>query len=502
VPARVAAAVVAILAAGAALRFWHIGGGIPYNLGQDEPQIMERVVHMMKTGDLNPHFFDWPSLTFYLQLAVAVATFLLGSMQGLWAHLDHVSAANFYLTGRQFTAIVGTATILLTFAAARRWGHGVALLAAALVAVNPNHVRESHYVLTDVPTTFFTTLALWLSLRAWEQRTWGRLLAASAAAGLAASCKYNGAIAVVMPLAVAITGGGGVAGAATRVSGVMGVMLAAFVAGTPYALLDLPKFLNDYARLAAIFARERGGEPGWSLYLKYLSGAMAWPALAAAFAGGLLLLRRMVTGPARAPAVMLVGFSILYFTVLAGSFQIYGRYMLPLYPFLSTMAAIAAFTLADAAGWLLRSTGRARTSWLAVAVSAVVLAAPVARAVDFGGSLGRPSTVEQAYQWLLANAAPGTAVAVEAGALQLPPPYRTVRVRSLLDRTMDDYRQEGVEYLLAASPAFQAALADPQKEREAYVAYRTLLGAALEVAAFDGAPDVSGPTIRVYRLPK
>ena len=33
----------------------------------------------------------------------------------------------------------------------------------------PLHVRESHYVLTDVPLTFFVTLTLLLSLRAHER---------------------------------------------------------------------------------------------------------------------------------------------------------------------------------------------------------------------------------------------------------------------------------------------------------------------------------------------
>lgn len=37
-----------------ALRVWHLGAGIPYALGIDEPQIMERAVRMMKTGDFNP----------------------------------------------------------------------------------------------------------------------------------------------------------------------------------------------------------------------------------------------------------------------------------------------------------------------------------------------------------------------------------------------------------------------------------------------------------------
>ena len=40
-------------------------------LGVDEPEVMERAVRMMKTGDFNPHFFDYPSLYMYVQAVVA-----------------------------------------------------------------------------------------------------------------------------------------------------------------------------------------------------------------------------------------------------------------------------------------------------------------------------------------------------------------------------------------------------------------------------------------------
>ena len=50
-----------VLAVAAVLRFWSLGYGIPYALGVDEPEIMERVVDMMKSGDFNPHFFDYPA---------------------------------------------------------------------------------------------------------------------------------------------------------------------------------------------------------------------------------------------------------------------------------------------------------------------------------------------------------------------------------------------------------------------------------------------------------
>ena len=55
-------ALTAVLAVALALRVVGVGTGLPYSLGVDEPEILERVFRMMKTGNFNPNFFDWPSL--------------------------------------------------------------------------------------------------------------------------------------------------------------------------------------------------------------------------------------------------------------------------------------------------------------------------------------------------------------------------------------------------------------------------------------------------------
>jgi 4-amino-4-deoxy-L-arabinose transferase-like glycosyltransferase len=386
----------------------------------------------------------------------------------------------------------------VTFAAARRWGAGTALLAAALIAVNPNHVRESHYVLTDVPTAFFTTLTLLLSLRAYERPTIGRLLWAAASAGLAASCKYNGAIAIVMPLIVALTSGGGLVAGTRRTLAVIGIAVLAFLAGTPYAVLDLPAFLNDYARLASTFARERPGEAGWSLYLKHVSGSLAWPAFLLAIGGGLIIVRRILTGPARVPALMVTGFTLVYFVVMARSFQIYGRYMLPLYPALSIMAAVATVGLME---WSKRAIKpRAAAVMVTGALVAMPLAMPTITAVSLSQSMGRRSTIDLAYEWILAHVPPGAKVAVETGGPQLPSQYQTLGVKSLTERSYDDYVREGVTYFVASSPRYQAALTDPRANADASIAYRTLLDRTAEVAEFDASPGVGGPSVHLYRI--
>jgi hypothetical protein len=496
-PTAVIASIVIVVTAGV-LRLSHIGIGIPHNVGVDEPQIMNRVVAMMRTGDLNPHFFDWPSLTFYLNLVVSCLVFMGGAMRGLWGSLDQVSANDLYLGGRIFTALVGTATVGLTIAAARRWSTTAALVAGALMAVVPGHVRESHYVLTDVPTAFFTTLTLLLALRALEKDTMGRVLWAAAMAGLAASCKYNGGIALIMPLIVVWSRGGGMVTLLNRTLAVAGIGLAAFLAGTPYAVLDLPKFLNDYARLASMFANRAVAETGWTIYPKHILGAIAWPAVIASLVGAALALRRFITGPGRAGAAALLAFAILYFMVMARSHQMYARYLLPLYPCLCVFCGLTASAFVDALRQ--RRMAGLRLALPAAAFAIVLLAMPASSAIGMVRSMGQTSTGDLAYRWFLDNVPKGTKVAVEAGALLLPGEYQTVGVPSLLRKSYADYVADGVTYFLAASADFQGTLSDPVRNPEASAAYRTFFSDAVVVAAFDPLPNVTGPRLRIYRI--
>ena len=180
-------ALAVVVAFGAALRFWNIDTGMPYRIGVDEPVIAERAIHMMRTGDFNPRFYDYPGLYIYLQLIVGCVRFVSGAMSGLWRSVNEFHPEHMFLWTRMLNATIGTMTIALVYRAGMRWGHWVALTAATVFAVWPNHVRESHFALTDVPLTFLTSATLLLSLRAYES---GRLLwflAAGAGAGLAAA---------------------------------------------------------------------------------------------------------------------------------------------------------------------------------------------------------------------------------------------------------------------------------------------------------------------------
>lgn len=485
-----------ILVTAATLRFWALGHGIPFAVGADEPQIMERVVRMMKTGDLNPHFFEYPGFYFHVQLAVACARFLAGALAGRWASLDGASTADFYLWARATSALFGVATVWLVFRIGLHWGTRHALLASGLMAVVPQHVRDSHYVATDVPLTFFTTLALLLSLQAYEHPTRGAFLRAGVAAGLAGASKYPGLLALVLPL---------VAAAALRESALLPRRaaltaaaggLGAFLAAAPYTWLDLPGFLNGFAYMASHHAQ--GGADGWRVYLIHLRLALGWPGLVLLFAGLAMALERGWRGPGRARWWLLVVFGSVYFYALATRAIIFGRYLLPVYPVACLLIAAA---VVSGVGLLRRfEIPRVARQTLIVALALAALVPPTRTALGFLGRISRPSTQSVAYAWILAHVPAGTRIVIEGQALWLPGDrYRVTHVRRLIDKSFEQYADEGYEYLIASSEVYGGILAHPDKRPQEAAAYRKLLREVAPVIVFTETPTRPGPELRIFR---
>ena len=490
-------ALAAIMLVAAWLRFWTIGAGLPYALGVDEPEIVTRVVAMMKTGDFNPRFFDWPSLTFYVQLVVSCLVFLAGAMHGAWNSLGAVGPEDFYYSGRMVTAAIGTGTVLVLFCAARRWGTSTALIAAATLAILPTHVRESHFVLADVPTAFFTTLALLLAIRAWERPTQPAFAAAGFVVGLAASSKYNGLVAIAFPLIAAWSRRAAPVVILQRTLIVGGMIGVGFLLGTPYAVLDLPKFLNDYSRLASIFAEPRGGEAGWSLYLKYLRQSFGWAGSILAVVGLMACAATALRGPDRAMGLLLTIFPLLYFVVIARAYQIYARYTMPLLPVLALVTAIGAVAIWNALkGW---APERARTAVVALALL-VAMAEPLHRVVMFDWQRTKTTAVDVAYSWIDQNVPRGAVIVTEVyPTLLRSPRYRFRCIWPLKGETYNDYVAHGVDYVLISSLGYDPAFKAPGDYPAAYAGYRSLLSQAQEVATFT-APNHEGPELKMLRL--
>ncbi len=248
----------------ASVRILRSKKGLPYVHYYDEPRIAGTALHMLKTGDYNPHYFIYGSLTMYLNLAVDVvhyfylmgqpegATPFLGSLEDIKTYHDTgwdwtISHPSFYLWNRWLMAAMGTASVVITYFLAREvGGHWAGILAAVLLAGLGLHIHHSASVLPNVPFSFFVLGVVLLSVLFLKGEKPVYLLGALGACGLATATKYNAALSIVVPLLALLYS------AFSRSSGYRWwlwvalplVPALAFFIGAPYAFLDLPTFLN------------------------------------------------------------------------------------------------------------------------------------------------------------------------------------------------------------------------------------------------------------------
>ena len=491
-------ALLMVLAAATGLRYWSLGHGIPYAVSVDEPEIVERAFGMMKNGTLNPQFFDYGQLTLYIQLLVSIARFIVGAVTGEWSSLAAATSGSFYLWGRAVTAAFGVATVLVVFRIGMRWGARHALLAAALMAVMPLHVRYSHYVLTDVPLTFFVALSMLLALGAHERPVLRAFALAGAAAGLAAAVKYNGGLALVMPLVACwMTPAARPSRLACSLAAIGGAALA-FLIAAPYTVLDLPGFLDRFASLTAEYRHAPPPvERGEILYLKYLHLQFALPGMLLIGGGLVMGLIRAVRGPGRVPWTVALAFPIPYFLMVAEQKIVFARYLLPIVPMLCIFAAVAVISGVS----LLRryQFPRGVRTALIAGLTLALLAPPTVTAVGFNRLISRVSTVDQAYEWIQANIPRGSSLVLEGGHLVLPG-FRTERTRQLRLQTYEAFVEQGADYLVASSQCYGPYLHEPRQFRDQYTDYLTLFARTGEVARFTPSDEHPGPELRILRV--
>jgi 4-amino-4-deoxy-L-arabinose transferase-like glycosyltransferase len=433
-----------------------------------------------------------------VQALVAIPRFIWGAIDGEWGTLAAAPSGAFYLWARAVTATLGTATVYLVYRCAKRWDEPTALVAAGIMAVMPLHVRESHFALTDVPATFFIALTWHLALAAYRRPDVRRFVFAGAAAGFATATKYNGIFAVVMPL-LACTAPGVRRMRVRALGAVIAASAAAFFVSTPYAVLDLPSFLDGFARLVAAYGGASPGEPPAVTYVKHLRNAVGWPAALLIAAGMLLAIVRAVKGPDRLKWSLPVLFPVLYYAFIARQHIVFARYLLPAVPF---VVVLAAATIVAIWRFGVRMLPRRAAILVALVVGAAAIVPGALTSVQFDREIGKRWTSELAYRWILSNIPHGSRIVIESRNLLLPDGYEATNVPQLRQRSLDAYRAAGVDYLVASSQCFGPYLAAPGSDPAAFAEYERLFHGAEEVARFTESKQHPGSELRVLKVPR
>jgi 4-amino-4-deoxy-L-arabinose transferase-like glycosyltransferase len=502
-----------IAIAGAALRIWGIDFGLPFLYHPHEAEIVDRALALPRQ-DFNPRWFAYPTLYLYIQAAAYLALYAgmrLGGSVASYGSFLAVSAQDptaLYTVGRSVTATLGAATIAVTGLAARRLGasapgSGVAigLAAAALLCLAPLHVEHSHYITTDVPLALFASLVL---LQAGSMASSGgtvrQYALAGALVGAAASVGYPGALLGLLIAALYVQQAIGNPITAivrdVRPLAACGCAVAAFLAGTPFALLDFNAFARG-VRLGPEHAQGSylGFEPaadGWLAHLGtvYGSGGLVFLVFLAAgmFA---LLWRRERLG--RATVITLLALLI----IAAVSRSFYARYLILLLP---TACAVAAYGLVSTAAHL-RRPGALR-SLLVVFLLLVTCLVPASGAYHRLRLLTAGDTRTLAWRWaaglserdgdpiVLAierNAIP------EAAAAPLPNVSLTPVVYDL-----DAVRTSTARYVAVTESVYQLHLRAPERHPAEVAFYGGLLARARLVKVFS---PYSGDACRLVQSP-
>ncbi len=413
---------VAVLVLAALLRLLGLRFGLPDKLYFDEFGLVNHALGFGR-GDLNPHWFEYPSLQMYVLFAVYVLVFAAGRLIGAWHSGWDFAVAYFrdptllQTISRGVTVLYGALSVWLLYHIVRRWwGRAAALPAALVLAVSPMHVINSHYVTTDVPMICMVLLALWLAQCALDQGSRRKLFLAAFVAGLAGAAKYPGL--AMVPVVAAAPFLFLQVGLKRRVLDAVGLALtglAGFAAGAPFTFLDWRAFRAGMAFQSNLVGKVghlgfEASRNGWLFHARYsLPEIMSWSLILLALLGLILSLRR---APAR--TVWLCLFPAAVFAVIGSQKTLFSRYALPLAPFLALFCGVAYC-------WLL--SWRHSAGWrVALTLLVASLCLPVGLdSLSWSLSNSFPDTRSVARRWIEDRLPPGSAVALSRNSAPLTP---------------------------------------------------------------------------------
>ena len=500
-------AVLGLIGLGFLVRVWGITYGLPYLYHPDEPLGVTVALNMIKTGDLNPHFFGYGSLFFYLNAAAQTAYYLAGRLAGAFqtpADIPNLIKLALgvgqavqpmqIIASRLVSILAGVLCIPVAYwLGSRLGGRMVGLLAAVFIACSPTLVLHSVFITPNILVTLMVMLTLLALLRLTPASRWPSFVLAGAALGGAVASKYNAAL-LVLPYAIACIF---LYSRSTwkKPAVYLGVLAAGltFLAVTPYAVLDANKFIADTQfHMDYYSAANHPGMEGNTLefYLTYLLQTQGL----LAFAGLFMALPYLTSGNRK--GLILAAFAVPY-VVYVSSLRIRNdRTILIVLPVLLIMAADGAIRLwrwfSTRSGWR-RFVGRAAlVTSIAISIGYLGL-----QTVELNVSLTAPDGREYARRWIEANVSPGMRIAAESYAPFIDPQqYAVSYFNGLRLNSPEWYVAQGYDLLVFSSGSYQRFYQYPDLYPAEIAQYDALFARFPVVAEF----DQNGITIRILKV--
>ena len=420
--ARTNAVLVAILAVGLWLRLRGLAFGLPALLDPDEPIFVLLGLKLLRNHTLNPGWFGHPgSTTIYLLALTEAGIYVGGHLTGrfpdptAFVSAIYANPSVVFLPGRIVILLSGLASIWLTWRLGDRlFGQRVGLLAAALLAIDPLHIRYSQIIRTDVQASMFVLLTLLAALGIVRRGRTRDYILTGIGVGLACATKW--------PAVTVAVGGFGACWLRWKdhpkerpqlPRQVILFAVAAFVAlfaASPYLLLDYQTvLLNLHGEARPRHPGATGAGPLSNLWW-YAAGpllaAVGLPALT--LIGGGLPFAASRSRPFRYVLIPTMAIFLLSITV---QHLVWERWVVPLLPLLAIVEAYLANALADQ---LIQQFNISRTTYVvATAAITLLLALPPIMTGNAQAAERATDTRSLATAWARTHVPPDSSVTIE-----------------------------------------------------------------------------------------
>ena len=370
-------------------------------------------------GDLNPHFFNYPTLHFYLVSALYFLYYIAFSSETLEQFLAYryfVDASDLISIARGTTTAFSVGTVAVVMLLGKRiYGATGALAAGFVVAVVPLHVRFSHLATTDSPAAFWVSLSILGAVGIVQEGRRRDYLMAGICAGLAAATKYPGGLVLVAAAAAALLRHPTLKRPGFWITCSSAILV--FALATPYVWMDSRGFWADFSAMGAahLVSTERGrGESTLAYHVRYTLvygvGLTVMATMTAAAVWHFRLWRKE-------EAILLI-FIASYCALLLMAGSVFTRYALPIIPALAPL-------LFRPFSQLKRLRNIALFAWTALLLLEPGHASWKLRAQQMG-----PDTRTDAQQWLYRRLPHGGRITH----LSMAGRVRTLSPNSVLDR--------------------------------------------------------------------
>jgi 4-amino-4-deoxy-L-arabinose transferase-like glycosyltransferase/tetratricopeptide (TPR) repeat protein len=516
-------ALLAIVSLAIILRLWHINWGLPEVYEEATPfSVAWKMWHWGQAGfDFNPHFFNYPALTFYLNFLLQGVYYAVGHIIGWFPTVEAYHQANianpsnWILFARILSVVFDIGTVTFLFFLSRLYlGNTAASFPALLAAVNPLLIKNAQIVNVDTPLTFFIVAALYCCYKLHDEKTLKWYLLAGASIGLAASSKYNGAFLLPVLLAAHLFRSKSIGEAIrsvfdVRLMSAAAIAIAVFVSLNPYILLSFGEFYKDFSfEETHMSAGHLGIDPtqGTTAFylLQTLPNAVGVPMAIVIATSVIAVIVRF-----RKNEIILLLFPLLYLTILLSWNMRAERYLLPTIPSLLLVGTIGIvmlwrYLVSSGRISMLRAHGVRYAGYGIIGI--MLLTQPVLTDVEYHRSLSLPDTRAVAKEWILQHIPPGAVIATLPIGIAIPEslyrifpiPFLGVNIERMA-QFYDTRWYEDFDIVIGSDFDYDRYLKDPQRYRH-FLTYYDSLKSRFDLL-YEVAPKGSqpGPGIRFYQ---